>query len=161
MRNCQCCERNFSIVVVTQVALQMERGGLQLQRYFMQFCYLGTRFQGLQRQVGRKAQLDSPLEVELDTVQGALEAGLETLVRPDHPVRLVPSCRTDSGVHALVNTAHVDLGPGELTAAHHNPRTLTARLNGWLAGRGMDIQVNHTQITDRAYLTVAHRCSAV
>ncbi|MDQ3988701.1 MAG: tRNA pseudouridine(38-40) synthase TruA [Actinomycetota bacterium] len=61
----------------------------------MDIAYDGTGFAGWARQPG------------LRTVQGALEEALATLLRA--PVTLVVAGRTDAGVHATGQVAHVDV----------------------------------------------------
>ncbi|XP_029165134.1 tRNA pseudouridine synthase-like 1 [Nylanderia fulva] len=73
-------------------------------RYFLKFSYIGTQYRGLQKQVGKNFIRDT------DSVQGALETALSTIV----PKVLVQksiclSSRTDAGVHALCNSCHVEL----------------------------------------------------
>jgi len=69
-----------------------------MQRYLVSFSYIGTHFSGVAAQRGN---------TELRFIQTTLEAGLETFIR--HPVKITLSSRTDAGVHALMNTFHVDL----------------------------------------------------
>jgi tRNA pseudouridine38-40 synthase len=76
--------------------------------------YDGTEFSGWARQPGRR------------TVQGVLEDALATVASLDPPPRLTVAGRTDAGVHATGQVAHVDL-PGRLDAA-----SLHRRLNGRL-----------------------------
>ena len=64
---------------------------------------------------------------ELRTVQGVLEAALATLARAPEPPRLTVAGRTDAGVHARGQVAHVDLAPDVAT-----DRLLLRRLNGLL-----------------------------
>lgn len=74
----------------------------------LDISYDGTDFSGWAVQPGRR------------TVCGVLNEGLSTLVR--RPVSLTVAGRTDAGVHALGQVAHVDL-PGEVDLAE-----LTRRL---------------------------------
>jgi len=63
-------------------------------RYKLTIEYDGTPFCGWQRQQGQL------------TVQETLEQALQTALR--HPVELVGSGRTDTGVHAVAQVAHFD-----------------------------------------------------
>jgi tRNA pseudouridine38-40 synthase len=63
---------------------------------------------------------------ELRTVQGVLEGALTTLLRAPSP-RLTVAGRTDAGVHARGQVAHVDL-----PASAADDRLLLRRLNGLL-----------------------------
>ena len=76
-------------------------------------AYLGGGFRGWQRQPG------------LRTVQGELEQALRALTGDDRVV-VVGAGRTDAGVHAAAQTAHVDL-PVEIP-----PQVLPRLLNGRL-----------------------------
>ncbi len=80
----------------------------------LDLAYDGSAFSGWAAQRDRR------------TVQGELGAALGTLARTDPP-RLTVAGRTDAGVHASGQVAHVDLAPG--TAA--DP-LLLRRLNGLL-----------------------------
>jgi tRNA pseudouridine38-40 synthase len=89
-------------------------------RLRLDLAYDGTAYAGWAR------QLDRP------SVQGAVEAALGTLLRAE-PLRLTVAGRTDAGVHARGQVAHVDL-PGEVA----DDRLLRRKLNGLLP---LDIRV--------------------
>jgi tRNA pseudouridine38-40 synthase len=66
-------------------------------RWRLDIAYDGTGFSGWAAQRGRR------------TVQGELEDWLPRLLRLDSPVSLICAGRTDAGVHARGQVAHVDL----------------------------------------------------
>ncbi|MGH3025475.1 MAG: tRNA pseudouridine(38-40) synthase TruA [Gaiellaceae bacterium] len=66
--------------------------------------YDGTHFSGWARQPGRR------------TVQGELESALATVLRLDQPPSLTVAGRTDAGVHARGQVAHLDVRPLALSA---------------------------------------------
>eukprot|EP00118_Oscarella_pearsei_P007665 m.38149 g.38149 ORF g.38149 m.38149 type:complete len:117 (+) comp32528_c0_seq5:63-413(+) len=68
-------------------------------RYLLAFEYLGTAFRGAAR---------TPPDSLIPGVQNVLEAVLARL-NNGNQVRTVLSSRTDADVHALCNTAHVDI----------------------------------------------------
>ena len=68
-------------------------------RVRLDLAYDGGAFHGWARQPG------------LDSVQGALEDGLERILR--RPVRTVVAGRTDAGVHARGQVVHLDLTEAE------------------------------------------------
>ena len=113
-------------------------------RLRLDLAYDGTDFSGWAVQPG------------LRTVQGEIEAAIATLLRAEpREVRLTVGGRTDAGVHARGQVAHLDLGPeqlakwtgnqrrGSVADAHLDPGALMARrLNGVL-GRGVpDIAIH-------------------
>ena len=79
--------------------------------------YDGTRFSGWARQPGRR------------TVQGELERALGTVLRLEVPASLVVAGRTDAGVHARAQVAHVDV---PAAAWHAAAASLLRRLAGVL-----------------------------
>ncbi|MCW2819464.1 MAG: tRNA pseudouridine synthase [Marmoricola sp.] len=93
-------------------------------RLRLDLAYDGTSFHGWAAQTG------------LRTVQGELEQALRMVLRTDQ-ARLTVAGRTDTGVHARAQVAHLDLDPALLEAARGRSRedasaTLTRRLNGLL-----------------------------
>lgn len=103
-------------------------------RLRLDLAYDGTDFHGWASQPG------------LRTVQGTLEAALAQVLRvPEAP--LTVAGRTDTGVHARGQVAHLDLGPDALTAAtgrDTRPPTqaLLRRLNGVLPG---DLRIHRVE----------------
>jgi len=61
-----------------------------------------------------------------------VEAALGAVLRLDPPPTLTVAGRTDSGVHATGQVAHLDLASGVLDTSVSGPAELTARLNGAL-----------------------------
>ena len=68
-------------------------------RIRLDLAYDGTDFSGWAAQPG------------LRTVEGVLSAALTTLLRAAEPVRLTVAGRTDAGVHARGQVAHLDVDP--------------------------------------------------
>ena len=109
-----------------------------LTRIRLGVAYDGTGFRGWTRQPG------------LRTVQGELEAALGTLFRRHPPLpSLTVAGRTDAGVHAAGQVAHLDLDAAQLAAlaAVRSPRPgmdsaklLRRRINGIL-GSSSDVVV--------------------
>lgn len=103
-------------------------------RLRLDIAYDGTHFHGWGRQP------------ELRTVQGVLERALATILgRFGKPPSLTVAGRTDAGVHALGQVAHVDLSAQQLDAlSRRRPGTgqssLAQRLNG-IAGLDTDVWV--------------------
>ncbi len=105
-----------------------------LHRYRLTLAYDGTRYGGWQKQPGTA------------TVQGTLEAALSRLFGGTPSV--MGSGRTDAGVHALGQVAHVDLNPAL------SPEKLRHALNGQLPP---DVRV---RFVDEVPLTFHARYSA-
>jgi tRNA pseudouridine38-40 synthase len=101
------------------IAVSPEATGEALIRWRLDISYDGTNFSGWAAQAGRR------------TVQGELEVWLARILRlAEHP-RLVCAGRTDAGVHARGQVAHVDLDAATL---EEGATALTRRLNGVLGG---------------------------
>jgi tRNA pseudouridine38-40 synthase len=99
-------------------------------------AYDGTDFSGWARQPG------------LRTVQGVLEEALSTLYRRvDHPApALSVAGRTDAGVHAAGQVAHLDLTEAQL--ARVSPESLARRLNGILGASSDVVVTSSTRAPD-------------
>lgn len=99
-------------------------------RLRLDIAYDGTAFRGWARQPG------------LRTVQGTLEAAIARILGGDP--RLVVAGRTDAGVHATGQVAHLDLADAQRERLDRNrnpePEALAGRINGIL-GAYSDVAV--------------------
>ena len=107
-------------------------------RLRLDIAYDGSEFSGWAKQPG------------LRTVQGELEAALETVFRKHGtPPMLTVAGRTDVGVHALGQVAHLDISRAQLASLDRphrggpapkskGPDALARRLNG-IAGLSSDV----------------------
>ena len=120
-------------------------------RLRLDISYDGSAFSGWSKQPG------------LRTVQGQLEDALETVMRnTDEAPRLTVAGRTDAGVHALGQVAHLDLTPAQWASlddprrgknpkpASPRPETLARRLNG-IAGLDTDVYVSRVSIAPNGF----------
>jgi tRNA pseudouridine38-40 synthase len=92
-------------------------------RFRLDLGYEGTEFSGWARQPDRR------------TVQGELEAALGRILRLDPAPSLTVAGRTDAGVHARGQVAHVDL-PIEALKAVERRRSLSAEVVKAVEGGG-------------------------
>ncbi|MCU1416231.1 MAG: truA [Schumannella sp.] len=117
----------------------METGEPDPGRIRLDLSYDGTDFAGWARQPHQR------------TVQGQLEEALATIFRRSGvQPRLVVAGRTDVGVHAIGQVAHVDLNPAQVHTLARPARgarqaitgaeSLASRLNG-IAGLSSDVRV--------------------
>lgn len=108
-------------------------------RLRLDIAYDGTAFKGWGRQPG------------LRTVQGVLEDTLATVFgRLGEPPALTVAGRTDAGVHALGQVAHLDISPEQRAGlSRSRPRSgaaaLAHRLNG-ISGLDTDVWVSRSSI---------------
>jgi tRNA pseudouridine38-40 synthase len=80
-------------------AVSAEAAGPPQVRWRLDISYDGTNFSGWAAQAGRR------------TVQGELEHWITRILRLDERAQLVCAGRTDAGVHARGQVAHLDLDP--------------------------------------------------
>ncbi|XP_066059087.1 tRNA pseudouridine synthase-like 1 [Chamaea fasciata] len=75
-------------------------------RYLVFFQYFGTRYSGV---------METKSDQALVGVQNYLEEAAQKL-KPSSPIKFHISSRTDTGVHALANAAHLDIhrAPGKV-----------------------------------------------
>lgn len=110
---------------------------MDLTRLRLDIAYDGTGFQGWAKQPG------------LRTVQGELESALATVFgKHGEPPTLTVAGRTDAGVHATGQVAHLDLTPAQFAhlASRMEPgAALAKRLNG-IAGLKADVYVARASI---------------
>jgi tRNA pseudouridine38-40 synthase len=88
-------------------------------RWRFDVAYDGTNFSGWAAQTGQR------------TVQGELETWITRVLRLGEPPKIVCAGRTDAGVHARGQVAHLDLNPAVITDGGDD---LTRRLNNVLGG---------------------------
>jgi tRNA pseudouridine38-40 synthase len=114
--------------------------GGDVLRVRLDLAYEGTEFSGWARQPDRR------------TVQGELEAALGKVLRMDPPPSLTVAGRTDAGVHARGQVAHVDLAPAAL-------ESVDRRSNG---NRAQPQPVaEHTQMTAERLYALGRRLAGV
>lgn len=114
-------------------------------RIRLDIAYDGTNFRGWARQPG------------LRTVQGEIEEALERILGGDP--RLIVAGRTDAGVHASGQVAHIDLDAGQIARLPRRRRdndeadavaALAGRLRGVL-GSYADVTVRSTSVAPEGF----------
>jgi len=115
-------------------------------RLRLDLAYDGTAFSGWSRQPG------------LRTVEGVLDAAIATLLRdPELEVRLVVAGRTDAGVHATGQVAHIDLTPEQyrrLASARRGgsiEHSVARRLNGIVAATASDVVIDRVSLAPAGF----------
>jgi tRNA pseudouridine38-40 synthase len=101
-----------------RIAVSAELAEPSTVRWRLDIAYDGTNFSGWAAQAGRR------------TVQGELESWITRILRLDEPAQLVCAGRTDAGVHARGQVAHLELGSMMII----DGAALTRRLNKVLGG---------------------------
>ena len=109
-------------------------------RLRLDIAYDGTGFSGWARQPG------------LRTVQGSIETAVVRVLGGE--AQLVVAGRTDAGVHASGQVAHLDLSAAQearlARGRHAEPGAFAARLNGVL-GRVSDVHVRATSVAPEGF----------
>jgi tRNA pseudouridine38-40 synthase len=101
------------------IAVSADSVGPSKVRWRLDIAYDGTNFSGWAAQIGRR------------TVQGELETWIARVLRLHEQPRLVCAGRTDAGVHARGQVAHLDLDPAVIIDGGD---ALSRRLNRVLEG---------------------------
>lgn len=116
-------------------------------RYKLTLAYRGTRYHGWQAQTaGPTWKGEVPESGMLPTVQSVVEAALAAVV--GHPVAVVGASRTDAGVHAKGQVAHVDT-----TAVQIPPEGLLRAVNARLPA---DVVLRQLQAVPAGFDAISH-----
>ncbi|XP_055911492.1 tRNA pseudouridine synthase-like 1 [Eupeodes corollae] len=108
-----------------------------MNRYLLNISYIGTRFRGIQKPVFKGVP-----QIDTSTIQGSLELALKVF-RPVNPIETHLSSRTDSGVHALQSSIHVDLE--RFDGQPYKEHVITGVLNRTLDKHDLPIRVISTR----------------
>ncbi|XP_045120508.1 tRNA pseudouridine synthase-like 1 [Portunus trituberculatus] len=115
---------------------------MSMRRYLLHIGYCGSMLRGVQKQREEHEAL-------FVSVGGLVEKGLKRL-RPESIEQLYFSSRTDTGVHAVCNTAHVDLScQGE--GLCYEPSTVTNTLNRFFKKINAEIRVHKTTLVPSTF----------
>lgn len=123
---------------------QVQPTGIRLR---LDISYDGTHFHGWAKQPG------------LRTVQGQIEAALQQLTRSNEITQLTVGGRTDAGVHARGQVAHVDIDEDALESwlrNAHSRETLSTdlmrrRLNGVLQRTADDARIQSVSVVSEEF----------
>ncbi|WP_193318233.1 tRNA pseudouridine(38-40) synthase TruA [Nonomuraea phyllanthi] len=114
-------------------------------RLRLDLAYDGTDFSGWARQPGRR------------TVQGEIEQALGRILRLESPAMLTVAGRTDAGVHARGQVAHVDVPEGSLAELDGNrgPLDVDERLSALVRRLGgvlpPDVRVHRVCVASEGF----------
>ncbi|MEV4110752.1 tRNA pseudouridine(38-40) synthase TruA [Nonomuraea sp. NPDC049695] len=114
-------------------------------RLRLDLAYDGTDFSGWARQPGRR------------TVQGEIEQALGRILRLEGPAMLTVAGRTDAGVHARGQVAHVDVPDGSLAELDGNrgPLGVDERLSALVRRLGgvlpPDVRVSRVSVAPEGF----------
>ncbi|MFI7417753.1 tRNA pseudouridine(38-40) synthase TruA [Nonomuraea sp. NPDC049684] len=114
-------------------------------RLRLDLAYDGTDFSGWARQPGRR------------TVQGEIELALTRILRLGEPAALTVAGRTDAGVHARGQVAHVDVPAGSLAELDGNrgPLDVDERLSALVRRLGgllpLDVRVHRVSVASEGF----------
>ncbi|MFC4057742.1 tRNA pseudouridine(38-40) synthase TruA [Planomonospora corallina] len=112
-------------------------------RLRLDLAYDGTDFSGWARQPGRR------------TVQGEIEDALAKILRLDGPPALTVAGRTDAGVHARGQVAHVDVAEDTLAAVEGR------RKKGAVPTEGLSAELSAEQLLDERLSALRRRLAGV
>ena len=115
-------------------------------RYLLKFSYIGTNYTGLQRTTTRE---DCDRRSDF-SVQFQIENAIETQLRPVYGARLSLSSRTDSGVHALVNSGHMNLTHPYANTVY-KPSFITYAVNSYLERHDQEIRLLSAQMVANGF----------
>ncbi|MEO3885960.1 tRNA pseudouridine(38-40) synthase TruA [Nonomuraea sp. B5E05] len=114
-------------------------------RLRLDLAYDGTEFSGWARQPGRR------------TVQGEIEQALGRILRLGEPAQLTVAGRTDAGVHARGQVAHVDVPEGSMAELDGNrgPLSVDERLAALVRRLGgvlpPDVRVQRVSVASEGF----------
>ncbi|MEU1727175.1 tRNA pseudouridine(38-40) synthase TruA [Nonomuraea sp. NPDC005692] len=123
----------------------MNAKGTIVLRLRLDLAYDGTDFSGWARQPGRR------------TVQGEIELALTRILRLAEPAALTVAGRTDAGVHARGQVAHVDVPAGSLAELDGNrgPLDVDERLSALVRRLGgilpQDVRVHRVSVAPEGF----------
>ncbi|XP_054720941.1 tRNA pseudouridine synthase-like 1 [Uloborus diversus] len=103
-------------------------------RYLLRMSYIGTKYRGSQKTPGYPKE----------TIQGILESALKTIDSKTEPLSAFAS-RTDKGVHALMNTCHVDL-EHKISGEVFQPSYIKSKVNSYFKQNNEEIILTNVAV---------------